>query len=73
LKSAHVLKSTKEKGLNLKNHPILQNFKDVFLDEILGLPPMRYIGFYINIMPRVSPVSKAPYRMSIPNLIELKI
>ena len=46
---------------------------DVFLDEILGLPPQRKIDFSIEIVPGDEPVSKIPYRMSIPMLIELKI
>ena len=46
---------------------------DVFLEEIPGLLPQREIDFSIEIVPGSAPVSKIPYRMSIPKLIELKI
>ena len=46
---------------------------DVFPDEILGLPHKREIDFSIEIVPRSAPLSKIPYRMSIPELAESKI
>ena len=52
---------------------MLQEFKDVFLDEILGLPPKRDIDFTIELVPRAAPVSKTPYRMSTLKMIELKM
>jgi hypothetical protein len=36
------------------------------------LPPKREIYFYIDQLPRSTPISKAPYRMSLPELIELQ-
>ena len=50
---------------------MLQEFKDVFPNEILGLPPKRDIDFTIELVPGEEPVSKAPYRMSTPEMIEL--
>ena len=52
---------------------MLQEFKDVFLDEIPGLPPKRDIDFTIELVPGASPVSKTPYRMSTPEMLELKM
>ena len=52
---------------------MLQEFKDVFLDEILGLPPKRDIYFTIELVPRVAPVYKTLYRMSTPEMLELKM
>ena len=52
---------------------MLQEFRDVFLDEIPGLPPKRDIDFTIELFPGVAPVSKTPYRMSTPELLELKM
>ena len=43
------------------------------LDEIPKLPPRRDIDFSIDLLPRSTPISKAPYQMSLPELIELKI
>ena len=52
---------------------MLQDFKDVFPDEVAGLPPKRDIDFTIELGPRVVPVSKTPYRMSTPKILELKM
>ena len=57
----------------VKYHTLLSKFRDVFPEEILGLPPQREIDFSIEIVPGSAPVSKIPYRMSIPELTELKI
>ena len=37
------------------------------------LPPKRDIDFIIDVFPGVAPVSKAPYRMSTPEMLELKM
>eukprot|EP00253_Pinus_taeda_P026609 PITA_26609 len=46
---------------------------DVFPEEIPGLPPRRNIDFTIELVPGAAPVSRAPYRMSVPELTELKM
>ena len=48
-------------------------WRDVFLDEILRLPLKRDIDFTIDLVSGATPVSKTPYRMSTPELIELKM
>jgi hypothetical protein len=45
----------------------------VFPEEVLGLPPKRDIDFSIELMPGVVPMSRAPYKMSTPKLVELKL
>ena len=45
---------------------MLQEFRDVFPDEISGLPPKRDIDFMIELVQGATPMSKAPYRMSKP-------
>jgi hypothetical protein len=45
----------------------------MFVDEIPELPPRREIDFSIDLLPGPLPISKAPYRMSLPKLTELKI
>jgi hypothetical protein len=52
----------------LKDYVVLRNFKDVFVDEIPNLLSRREINFCIELIPRYSPLSKAPYRMSISDL-----
>eukprot|EP00253_Pinus_taeda_P011347 PITA_11347 len=64
---------SKDKTTMLENIPVIQEFVDVFPEEIPGLPPKRDIDFTIELVPRAAPVSRAPYRMSIPELTELKI
>jgi hypothetical protein len=41
--------------------------------EVPRLPPKRDIDFSINLMPGAAPVSKAPYRMSTPEMKELQL
>lgn len=53
--------------------PAIQDFANVFLENILGLPPKRDTDFTIELIPREVQVSKAPYRMSIPKLTKLKM
>ena len=52
--------------------PVLNEFTDVFPEEIPGLPPRRELDFTIELMPGAVPSSKAPYRMNILELNELK-
>ncbi len=52
---------------------IVQDFADVFPEEIPGLPPRRDLDFTIELIPGAAPVSRAPYRMSVPELTELKM
>ena len=51
---------------------MLNEFIDVFPKEILGLPPRRELDFTIELVPGAVPSSKAPYRMNILELNELK-
>jgi hypothetical protein len=45
----------------------------VFLEEVSGLPPRRDIDFSIELAPGAVSVSRTPYRMSTPKLVELKL
>ena len=58
--------------VNLKNKVVVQNFPEVFPDDIPGLPPNREIEFSIDLIPGTGPISIAPYRMSPSELTELK-
>ena len=66
LYAAHVLEKTKNEIPKLEDHYVLQEFKDVFPDEVLGLPPKRDIDFTIDIVLGATLVSKTPYKMSTP-------
>jgi hypothetical protein len=55
-----------------KQIPIVKEYPDVFPEELLGLPPNRYIKFSIDLAPGTAPIAKKPYRMTTPKLKELK-
>jgi hypothetical protein len=63
----------KENKPSLEDFVVLYDFRDVFVDEILELPPRREIEFSIDLLPGSTPIYKAPYRMRLPELTELKI
>ena len=46
------------------DHPILQEYADVFPSEVLGMPPKRDIDFGIDLILGAEPISKAPYHMT---------
>jgi hypothetical protein len=45
----------------------------VFPDDFPGMPPERVIKFKIELHHGTTPISKAPYRMTPVELVELKI
>jgi hypothetical protein len=69
---AHVEEASKDEVSNIGDHAVLKEFEDVF-QEVPGLPPKRDIDFSVNLMPREAPVSKAPYRMSTPDMKEMQL
>ncbi|XP_073035262.1 uncharacterized protein [Primulina eburnea] len=48
----------------LSEIPVVNEFRDIFPDEIPGFPPPREIEFSIELISRTIPISKAPYRMA---------
>ena len=70
---AHIVEASEDETPRLEDYQLLQEFRDVFPDEILRIPPKRDIDFTIELVPRVAPVSKTPYRMSTPKMLELKM
>jgi hypothetical protein len=68
-----VLKSVEDDRPSLEDHPILREYRYVFLEEVSGLPLRRDIDFSIELAPGAVPVSRTPYRMSTPELVELKL
>jgi hypothetical protein len=51
---------------------VVQEYPDVFPEELPGMPPDCDIEFLIELLPRTSPISKRPYRMPVNELVELK-
>jgi hypothetical protein len=64
---------SERKGTSLDQYPILSEFKDVFSNELLGLPPKREIDFTIELKPSAEPISKPLYWMTALELCELQI
>jgi hypothetical protein len=52
--------------------PMVNEFPDVFPEELPGMPPDRNIEFVIELNPGTTPIYKTPYRMATPELAELK-
>ena len=61
-----------EESENGKEPEWLKEFSDVFPEDLVDLPPAREIDHEIEIFPGSEPVSKRPYKMSLPEAIELK-
>jgi len=51
---------------------VVNEFLDVFPDELSGMPPDRDIEFIIELLPGTAPIAKRPYRMGVNELEELK-
>jgi hypothetical protein len=60
------------KAIALKDIRVVQEYLDVFLEELTGMPPDRDIEFLIELLPGTPPISKRPYRMPVNELVELK-
>ena len=52
--------------------PIVCEYLDVFLEELLGMPPDRDVEFVIDLLPGTRHIAKRPYHMSVDELEELK-
>ena len=52
---------------------VVCEYEDVFLDELLGLPPHRDVDFIIELHLGTSPISMTPHRMAPIELRELKV
>ncbi|GJV76064.1 putative reverse transcriptase domain-containing protein [Tanacetum coccineum] len=71
---AHVTtKETEDKSgeKRLEDVPIVQNFPEVFPEDLPGLPPTRQVEFQIDLMPGAAPVAQAPYRLAPSKMKEL--
>jgi hypothetical protein len=51
---------------------VVSEFPDVFPKDLLGMPPERKVEFAIELLPGTAPIFKRAYRVSGPELVELK-
>ncbi|XP_017604101.1 uncharacterized protein LOC108450840 [Gossypium arboreum] len=66
------LKPHEESELKIESVPVVREFVDVFPEELPGLPPVKEVEFGIELMPGMTPISIALYRMALNKLKELK-
>nr|GEX15305.1 putative reverse transcriptase domain-containing protein [Tanacetum cinerariifolium] len=50
---------------------VVRDFLEVFPNDLSGLPPLREIEFWIDLIPRAVPISKSPYRLAHSEMKEL--
>nr|AAT85135.1 putative polyprotein [Oryza sativa Japonica Group] len=62
-----------EKSLKrLEDIPIVQEYPEVFPEDLTTMPPKREIEFWIDLAPGTAPIYKRPYRMAANELAEVK-
>ncbi|GJV57373.1 hypothetical protein Tco_1458378 [Tanacetum coccineum] len=54
----------KSEKKRLEDVPIVQNFPEVFPEDLPGLPPIRQVEFQINLIPGAAPIARAPNRLA---------
>nr|GEY90592.1 hypothetical protein [Tanacetum cinerariifolium] len=59
-------KEAKDKleGKRLEHVLIVRDFLELFLEDLLGIPPARQVEFQIDLVPGAAPVARAPYRLA---------
>ena len=62
-----------ENKLKLEDILIIQDYLDVFPDDLPGLPPKRKVEFIIDLVTRTTTTSMAQYRLAPMALKELKV
>nr|GFA27022.1 putative reverse transcriptase domain-containing protein [Tanacetum cinerariifolium] len=71
---AHVtIKEAEDKSMEkrLEDVPIVQDFLDVFPEDLPGIPLTRQVEFQIDLVPGAAPVAMAPYRLAPSEMKEL--
>nr|GFC44641.1 putative reverse transcriptase domain-containing protein [Tanacetum cinerariifolium] len=61
----------KSKEKRLEDVPIVQDFPQVFPEDLPGLPPIRPVEFQIDLVPGAALVARAPYRLAPSEVKEL--
>ena len=62
----------RESGSQREWPPVVEQFPDVFPEDLVSLPPRRDVEFTIELLPGTAPISFATYRMAPAELRELK-
>jgi hypothetical protein len=59
-------------GTSLDKMRVVQEYLDVFSEDLSGMPLDRGIEFIIHLLPGMPPISKRPYRLPVNELVELQ-
>ncbi|GJS31714.1 putative reverse transcriptase domain-containing protein [Tanacetum coccineum] len=65
------LDEDKSKEKRLEDVPVVQEFPEVFPEDLPGIPPTRQVEFRIDLVPGATPVARAPYRLAPSEMKEL--
>ena len=57
---------------SLEEVPVVNEYPDIFPEELPGMPPDRDIELVIDLVLGTSPIAKKPYRMAVSEWAELK-
>ncbi|WMV19420.1 hypothetical protein MTR67_012805, partial [Solanum verrucosum] len=66
------VRDVESKTVLIESVPVVNEFLDVFSNDLPGVPPEREIDFGINLLPDTQPISIPPYHMAPVELKELK-
>jgi hypothetical protein len=70
--SCHQITAHSEAVNLLEAIKVVSEFSNVFPEDLPGMPPERKVEFAIELIPGTAPISKRPYRVTRPELVELK-
>ena len=68
-----IVLDAKVSELKIQSVLIVCEFLKVFPEELPNLPPAREMKFSVDLVPRKTPISIAPYRMAPAELKQLKV
>jgi hypothetical protein len=71
-RSCHQITAHSEEVNPLEAIKVVSEFPYVFPEDFPGMPPERKVEFAIELIPGTAPISKRAYRVSGPELVELK-
>ncbi|GJR36517.1 putative reverse transcriptase domain-containing protein [Tanacetum coccineum] len=66
----YVIDTSYEKK-SAKDVPVVNEFIDVFPEDLPGIPPKRQVEFRIDLIPGATPIAKTPYRLAPSEMKEL--
>nr|GFB30296.1 hypothetical protein [Tanacetum cinerariifolium] len=70
-RESRLTEDDKPERKQVKDVPIIQDFPEVFPENLPGLPPARPVEFQIDLIPGAAPVARAPYRLAPSEMKEL--